>query len=83
MLPKDISNPLNSCIIVSCVKVSGICDGIPWNLWENTTDVFYINKKLAINVQEFEISEVSDGPYCNSNPKSETETYAANLIYIW
>ena len=26
-------------------------------------------------------SEVSDGPYCNSNVNSGTETYAANIKF--
>ena len=29
------------------------------------------------------VSDVSGGPYCNCNVKRGTETYAANLIFIW
>ena len=34
-------------------------------------------------MQNIAFSEVSGGPYCNSNINSETETYAANLIFCW
>ena len=46
---------------------------------ENATNIYYIKRKLAINVQIFAISEVSGGPYCNGNVNSGTETYATNF----
>ena len=70
-------------MLVLSVKISGISDGICWNLWENVADVCYIKKKVSINMQIFEVSDVSDCSYCNSKVNSETETYAANLIFVW
>ena len=46
-------------------------------------DIFYIKMKIAINMQKLEVSEVSNGLYCNSNVNCETENYAANLFFIW
>ena len=34
-------------------------------------------------MQNLAFSEVSDGPYCNSNANSGTETYAATLVFMW
>ena len=34
-------------------------------------------------MQNLAFSEVSGGPYCNSNVNTGTETYAANLIFIF
>ena len=39
------------------------------------TNVYYIKRKLAINMQIHTVSEVSDGPYCtNRNVDSGIET---------
>ena len=38
---------------------------------------------ISINIQKFEVSEVSGSSYCNSKVNSETETKATNLIFIW
>ena len=46
---------------------------------ENATNIYYIKRKLALNVQIFAISEVPGGPFCNRNVNSGTETYATNL----
>ena len=40
-------------------------------------------KKVSINKQNLAVSEVSRGPYCDSNVSSGTETYAANLVFMW
>ena len=58
-------------------------DRIRWNLRQNATNVYNIKRKLAINVPIFAFSEVSVGPYFNRNVNSGTETYAANLNFIW
>ena len=68
---------------VTSVKVSDISNGTYFDLWENATDIFYIKGKLSISIQKFEVSEVSGGTYCNSTVNSETETYAANLTFLW
>ena len=34
-------------------------------------------------MQNLVFSEVSVGPYCNSNANGETATYAANLNFMW
>ena len=31
----------------------------------------------------FAVSEIADGLYCDRDINSETETYAANPIFIW
>ena len=33
-------------------------------------------------MQNLAFSEVSDSPYCNSNVKSGTESYAADLMFL-
>ena len=40
-------------------------------------------QETAINMQNLAFSEVSDGPYCNSNVKCGAETYTAYLIFMW
>ena len=35
------------------------------------------------NMEIFAVSEIADGLYCNRDINSETETYAANPIFIW
>ena len=52
-------------------------------LCENAPDVFYIKKKLSINMQKFELSDVSGSSYYNIKVNSETETYEANVNFIW
>ena len=54
---------------------AGICD--------RCTNVYNIKWKLAIKMQIFAVSEVSDGSYCNRNENSGTETDAAKLNLIW
>ena len=68
---------------MSSLKVSAISDGKHWDLRQNATNVYYIRRKLGISMQMFGVSEVLDGPYCNLNVNSGTETYAAHLIFIW
>ena len=46
---------------------------------ENATNIYYIKRELAINMQIFAVSIVSGGTYCNHNVNSRTKTYAANL----
>ena len=62
---------------MSLAKVSGL---VMINI---ECDVFYIKMKIAINMQKLEVSEVSNGLYCNSNVNCETENYTANLFFIW
>ena len=40
-------------------------------------------EETAINKQNFALFEVLGDPYCDSNVNNRTETYAANLIFIW
>ena len=68
---------------MSSLKVSAISDDTQWALRPNATNVYYIRRKLAISMQMFAVPEVLDGPYCNLNVLSGTETYAAHLIFIW
>ena len=67
---------------VTLAKVNYINDGTYCDLWENASDFFYIKEKLSINIQKFEVSEVSGGTYCNSNVHSVAETYTANLLFL-
>ena len=48
----------------------------------NSANVYYIKKKLAINMQNLALYEASDGLFCSSNVHSEIETYAVNLTFI-
>ena len=49
-------------------------------MWLN---VYYIKKKLTINMKIIAVSEVSGGSYCNRNTNSGTETDVAKLNFIW
>ena len=49
----------------------------------NVTNVYYIERKLAMNMQILAVSVVSGGLYCNCNVNSGTEIYTANLIFTW
>ena len=78
-LAKYISKPLIICIITQ----SAVSDGISWNLWQNATNVYFIKRKLAINMQISAVSEVSGGSCCNCHVNSGTKTDVAKLIFIW
>ena len=64
-LAKDISKSFAYWLFVSAIKVNAISYGIPWNLQQNTTDIYYIKRKVAITFQIFTISEISGDLYCN------------------
>ena len=48
---------------------------------ENVTIVYFIKRKLAINMQIFLVAKVSGGSYCNRDANSGTEIAAAKLIF--
>ena len=48
----------------------------------NTINVYYVKRKLAINMQIFAFYEVSGGPYCNRDGNSGSETYVANFYMV-
>ena len=49
----------NIITIISSVKVSGINDGIRWNfLTENAVNVYYVKRRITINMQIFTVSSV-------------------------
>ena len=64
-LAKEISKPMIICIMT--------IDGIRWNTWQNTTNIYYLKRKQATNIQIFAVSEVSGR---NRNPNSGTETFS-------
>ena len=42
----------------------------------------YTKKKVAINMHNLAVSEVSGDPYCDSNVNARIETYGANLTVM-
>ena len=70
----DTSKPYNC---GSSVKVNSINDDILLNFkWLNAKCLLH-QEETTINMRNFALSEVSDGPYCNSDVNKGTETYAA------